>query len=250
MPTTDTLLAVILLAILVNLALASALLFLPRLREAAGGRPGVGELPGGPRPSNGLTAHASGRPISRAGIGVFGPPSAAPAPIDPETGFDLPGTWARWLEEEDARVRRYRRSATIVLVEIEGLERLIERLGPDAASRLVPPVASNLRRHARETDRLARLTVARFGVLLPETDEIQAINYVERIRNACDTWLEAGGVASRLSIGWAEANNSRSVEAAVQAADDRLNADRRQRSPVSDGGDRDDGLLDGVRASA
>ena len=234
MPTTDALLAVILIAILVNLVLASALLFLPRLRGAFAGRSSMPEL------TAPATAHSSSRPS----VGVFGPPSVTPT--DPETGFDLPATWSRWLDEEDARIRRYRRSATVVLVEIEGLERIIERLGDDAASRLVPPVALNLSRHARETDRFARLAVGRFGVLLLETDEIQAINYVERIRNACDSWLEAGGVASRLSIGWAEANNSRSIEAAVVMAEDRLNADRRPRG-AGDGGDD---LLADARASA
>jgi diguanylate cyclase (GGDEF)-like protein len=234
MPTTDALLAVILLAILINLVLASALLFLPRLRGAFAGRSSLPEL----------TAPASAHSSSRPSVGVFGPPAITPT--DPETGFDLPATWSRWLDEEDARIRRYRRSATVVLVEIEGLERIIERLGDEAASRLVPPVALNLSRHARETDRFARLAVARFGVLLLETDEIQAINYVERIRNACDSWLEAGGVASRLSIGWAEANNSRSIEAAVVMAEDRLNGDRRLRG-AGDGGDD---LLADARASA
>jgi diguanylate cyclase (GGDEF)-like protein len=244
MPTTDALLAVILLAILVNLVLGSALLFVPRLRGAFVGRSSAA-LDGDRGSATELTAHASERMSGRPSVGVFGPPPVTPT--DPETGFDLPGTWSRWLDEEDARIRRYRRSATVVLVEIEGLERIIERLGEDAGSRLVPPVALNLSRHARETDRFARLSVARFGVLLLETDEIQAINYVERIRNACDSWLEAGGVASRLSIGWAEANNSRSIEAAVESAEDRLNADRRQRGSIADG---DDDLLADTRASA
>jgi len=34
--------------------------------------------------------------------------------------------------------------------------------------------------------------------LLTETDEIAAINYVERIRRACDLWLESGAIAMRL----------------------------------------------------
>ena len=246
MPTTDALLAVILIAMIANLVLASALLLVPRLRDMATGRGMSVATDGGSG-----AMEASGRPVRP--IGVFGPMSSSPTPIDPETGFDLPATWARWLDEEDARVRRYRRSATIVFVEIEGLDKLVERLGPDTVGRLVPPVALNLRRHARETDRLGRLGVGRFGVLLPETDEIQAINYVERIRGACDAWLEAGGVASRLLIGWAEANATRSVEAAVQASEDRLNGDRRVRpnagaAGASDGGDDD--LLEGVRASA
>ena len=247
MPSTDALLAVILLAILANLAVALTLLFVPRLRAAVTARPTAAQFPTPTTASAAPIIPASPRPGLGTPIGVFGPPTSI-TPTDPETGFDLPNGWARWLDEEDARVRRYRRSATIVLVEIEGLERLIVRLGLDAAARLVPPVAANLRRHARETDRLARLSVARFGVLLTETDEVAAINYVERIRNDCDTWLEAGGVASRLAIGWAEANNTRSMEAAVQAADDRLNADRRQRPAVIE--EADDDPFDPAKARA
>jgi diguanylate cyclase (GGDEF)-like protein len=246
MPTSDTILLVILIAIIVNLGLATALLLALRFR--GDGAREIATATAG----RGATMQASGRPVRR--IGSFGPTAHVPTPTDPETGFDLPATWARWLDEEDARVRRYRRSATLVLVEIENLERLVERLGSDTVGRLVPPVALNLRRHARETDRLARLAVGRFGVLLPETDEIQAINYVERIRGACDAWLEAGGVASRLLIGWAEANNSRSVQVAVQAAEDRLNADRRpgtaSAAGATDGAEGDDDMLEGVRVSA
>ena len=38
---------------------------------------------------------------------------------------------------------------------------------------------------------------------MPETDEVLAINYVERVRHACDLWLESGAVSLRLAIGWA-----------------------------------------------
>jgi diguanylate cyclase (GGDEF)-like protein len=242
MPTTDALLAVILLALLINFVLATTLLVVPRVRAALAARRDRG---GGPATSD-LPALGSALPNEGPGIGVFAPLPPVQAATDSQTGFDLPATWSRWLDEEDARIRRYRGSATVVLVEIDGLERLIERLGIDTASRLVPRVALNLSHHARDTDRFARLAVGRFGVLMLETDEIQAINYVERIRSACDTWLAAGGIASRLAIGWAEANTSRSIEAAVQQADDRRNTDRRQRIVVSG----DDDLLDGISASA
>ena len=53
-------------------------------------------------------------------------------------------------------------------------------------------MADTIRRHARKADHVARLGPSRFGVLLPETDEVAAINYVERVRQACDLWLESG----------------------------------------------------------
>ena len=67
----------------------------------------------------------------------------------------------------------------------------------------MPAVADTLRRGAREADHIARIGTGRFAVLMPETDEVLAINYVERVRRACELWLEAGAVALHLSMGWA-----------------------------------------------
>ena len=241
MPNTDALLLVILIGMIVNLGFAS-LLLVPRWREIALGRGGATAFA-----ADGGAMEAADRPVRS--VGLFGPLTPTPVPSDPETGFDLPGSWARWLDDEDARVRRYHRSATVVLVEIEGLPTLVERLGGDTVGRIVPPVAQNLHRHARQSDRIARLAVGRFGIVLAETDEIQAINYVERIRSACDAWLAAGGVPTRLLIGWAEANHSRSMDAAVRAAEDRLNADRESASPAAIEAANDE-LPQDIRASA
>jgi diguanylate cyclase (GGDEF)-like protein len=145
---------------------------------------------------------------------------------DTVTGFDGPATWAKRLTEENARVQRYGRAATVVLVELAGVDRLAERLGPDAAERLVPPIGTTMRRQARSADSLARLSATRFAVLLPDTDEVKAINYVERVRAACDVWLEAGAVSLRLSMGWAEINANQPVDPAVQTAEQRLNVER------------------------
>jgi diguanylate cyclase (GGDEF)-like protein len=148
------------------------------------------------------------------------------ASADPVTGFDGPATWSKRLSEEDSRVQRYGRAATIVFVELAGLDRLAERLGPAAADRLIPPIATTMRRHARAADSLARLGPTRFAALLPDTDEVRAINYVERIRSACDVWLEAGAVSLRLTMGWAEISVNQPVDPAIQAAERRLNVER------------------------
>jgi diguanylate cyclase (GGDEF)-like protein len=163
-----------------------------------------------------------------------------------------PSSWATWLEEESARAERYERPATIVLVELAGLDRLADRVGAAAADRLIPPVASTIRRHARAADRLARLSATRFGVLLVETDEVSAINYVERIRSNCDVWLAAGAVSLRLSVGWAEIRPDRGAEAAAREAEQRLFEDRRRSEPAdpaSQAGGRD-GLSGVLQPSA
>ena len=153
-------------------------------------------------------------------------------------------SWRTWLAEESARTTRYHRPATIVVVELLGLDRLAERVGSAAANRLLPPVLDTIQRHARAADRLARIGPTRFGVLLIETDEVQAINYVERIRSGCDLWLAAGAVALRLSIGWAEIQVDRPGDAAFIEAERRLYADCRRFEPANPVGANDgrDGL--------
>jgi diguanylate cyclase (GGDEF)-like protein len=168
-----------------------------------------------------------------AGFGVPGAPrTIEPAPgagnfTDALTGLLLPVPFARVVADEDARIQRYRRPATIVMVEVEGLDRLVERLGETAIDRLIPAVADSIRRNAREADQVARLGPGRFAVLLPETDEVQAINYVERVRNACDLWLESGAVALRLAIGWASASETSLADAQILATD-RMYAETRR----------------------
>ena len=141
---------------------------------------------------------------------------------DPLTGLLSASRWARVVADEDARIRRYRRAATIVMIELDGLDRLTARLGDAAAERLVPAVADTIRRLAREADFVARLGDGRFAVLLPETDEIQAINYVERVRRTCDMWLESGAVALRLAMGWASATGDDSLQDAGRVATERM----------------------------
>ena len=155
-------------------------------------------------------------------------PTGLDGPIDADTGLDAGAAWARWLSEEEARIRRFHRPATVVLVELSGLDRLAERLGREAAGRLIPPIATVMRREARATDHLARLGPTRFAALLPETDEVRAINYVERVRSACDVWLESGAVALRLSMGWAQMTPNRSADVALADAETRLYAERQR----------------------
>ncbi len=158
----------------------------------------------------------------------------APEPEPVETGIDaltgLPDATAfhRLVADEDARIARYHRGATIVVFELDGLERLTERLGPDAADRIIPPMADTLRRLARGADHVARLGPGRFATLLPETDEISAINYVERVRRACELWLESGAIALRLAIGWSGTAGDPSLTEAQRIATDRMYVELRR----------------------
>ncbi len=161
----------------------------------------------------------------------------APAPnrADVLTGLLLPAEWNRILADEDARVRRYGRPATIVLIELDGLDRLIRALGQGAGDRVTRAVADTLSRHARSADQLARIDLGRFGVYLPETGEVEAVNYVERVRSACDLWLESGAIALQLAIGWAAPPADGSLADAVAVAEERIHTElRRTARPLAD----------------
>ena len=142
--------------------------------------------------------------------------------IDRLTGLLGPTDWNRLVADEDVRHARYHRPATVVVIELDGIDRLVKALGQLAADRVIVAVADTIQRHARKADHVARLGPSRFGVLLPETDEVAAINYVERVRQASDLWLESGAIALRLAIGWASPVVDSSVTGAQAQAIERM----------------------------
>ena len=148
--------------------------------------------------------------------------------IDPDTGLLDGAAFHRLIVQEDGRLRRYHRPATVVIFELDGLDRLAEHLGDRAAERVVAAMADSIRRLARGADHAARLGRGRFAVLLPETDEIAAIHYVERVRRASELWLESSAIAVRLAIGWAGTAGDPSLPDTQQVALERMYAELRR----------------------
>ena len=89
-------------------------------------------------------------------------------------------------------------------------------------------MADSIRRLARGADHAGRLGRGRFAVLLPETDEIAAIHYVERVRRASELWLESSAIAVRLAIGWAGTAGDPSLPDTQQVALERMYAELRR----------------------
>jgi diguanylate cyclase (GGDEF)-like protein len=181
-------------------------------------------------------------PEATADEGAGAEEAAAPlAPIDPAsargrdalTGLLDAVAFEDVMAHEDARESRYRRPATVVILELDGLERLVERLGPAAGNRVEPALADTISRLARRADYVARLAPGQFAVLMPETDEIAAINYIERIRRACELWLESGAIAMRLAIGWAGTSGDASLPAVMRTATDRMHVELRRNARLA-----------------
>ena len=148
--------------------------------------------------------------------------------LDPLAGLFSVRTWNRILRIEAKRFARYGRPVTLVVAQIDGLEAALTRLGRADADRLILSLAASMRRNARATDVLTRTGRARFAAMLPETDEIAAINYVERVRSECDAWLEAAALELRLAAGWAQVPAGGHLADALRLAEERADADRRR----------------------
>jgi diguanylate cyclase (GGDEF)-like protein len=168
-------------------------------------------------------------PVDSAVAVATAPGTNPPDPyIDEVTGLDSRAAWDRTLAEENARFVRYRRPVGVVVAELDGLARFEREFGSDAGCRILKAVGVAMQRTARRTDRVAHVGSGRFLVLLPETDEIQAINYVERVRGECERWLEAGAVALHVSMGWASPSAVGELDTALRTAEERMYAERRR----------------------
>lgn len=144
---------------------------------------------------------------------------------DEPTGLDGPDAWQRELVAEIARATRYGRPLAVVVLEVEGLMELGEDRGAGAARHVLHEAAQALRRESRTSDLLFRIGLTRFGVVLPETGEVTAINYVERVRERLLPSLPVDAAGLRLSFGWASPSPGESADALVRRADHRMIAE-------------------------
>ncbi len=142
---------------------------------------------------------------------------------DAETGLFGPEAWSRILAAESARLRRHGGVATVVVVELAPPATTARAARAPAST--VGDVAGLLTSTARTSDLVARLGPDRFAILLPETDEVAAVNFVERVRPSCDRAVAADPMG-RCRFGWADTKGSRSLEDAVSVAEARVGTDR------------------------
>ncbi len=122
---------------------------------------------------------------------------------DAATGLGTAVAWELWVAEEEPRERRYGRPTTIVLAELDGLDAVVAVHGAGVADRAAAMIGTALRANVRTSDRAAVVGPGLYAVLLTETDEIRAVNFVERVRATCEDWLQSNAPGVRIVFGWA-----------------------------------------------
>jgi diguanylate cyclase (GGDEF)-like protein len=77
---------------------------------------------------------------------------------------------------------RYGGRGAVMVIDIDGLKGVNDRLGHQAGDRLIRRVADILRERVRATDLVARLSGDEFAVLMPQTDTAGAVQLGEDLR--------------------------------------------------------------------
>ena len=138
---------------------------------------------------------------------------------DEQTGLPGRSFWDVVLAAESSRCSRWGRSGTVLLVAVAGLEDVIAQWGTEMLDRPMEDLARILRAGCRASDFVTRLDANQFGILLTETDEIAAINVVERLRAKADRDVGARLSQGRVCFGWASPKGKTTLLESIGAAE-------------------------------
>jgi len=101
---------------------------------------------------------------------------------DETTGVASLDALDRRLRDEFERARRYSLHFSLVLIDIDHLREINDRLGHTAGDRVLGEIGAMLQRELRAPDFVARYGGDEFACVLPETDAAGGRHFVERLR--------------------------------------------------------------------
>lgn len=131
--------------------------------------------------------------------------------------------WERWIEFEEDRFRRYGDPGHVIVIDLDGLKEVNDRLGHGAGDEYIRKAGAVLRQAIRSSDVAARLGGDEFGIIAARSTPEEAHELVERVRAA----LTEAGVAA--SFGAAPYTFVAGFPGAWEAADKAMYEDKRLR---------------------
>jgi diguanylate cyclase (GGDEF)-like protein/PAS domain S-box-containing protein len=104
------------------------------------------------------------------------------ANTDPLTNLYNRRFFTEQAGKEYQRAQRYSTSMTLISIDIDHFKSINDQFGHPAGDQVLIEVAKALQENLRQTDILARIGGEEFSILLPETSEMSAMAFAERIR--------------------------------------------------------------------
>jgi diguanylate cyclase (GGDEF)-like protein len=159
---------------------------------------------------------------------------ASEARTDHLTGLANRREFERVIEREVALAERHGRRLSLMMIDLDNLKRINDRLGHSAGDGALKLVAQQLLRVVRASDLCARVGGDEFAVAMPETDLDRARDVALRLRRAVDQGglgLKAPGLVE-VSVGIAAWRAGQDWQTVYQAADTDLYEDKRRRKTV------------------
>ncbi len=123
---------------------------------------------------------------------------------DSLTGLPNHRSFEDRLAAEFHRARRYDSPLSLIMIDLDEFKGVNDNFGHQGGNRFLRSIAKLLRENVRQSDFVARFGGDEFVIVLPETEEIEAVTVGEKLRRKAEesSFMLGGGVAkSTLSLG-------------------------------------------------
>ena len=148
------------------------------------------------------------------------------AALDQLTGLYNRRSGEQRLGEEIARSMRYGRPLTLLMVDLDGLKQVNDKLGHAGGDLLLKAFSDRLQRAIRGSDLAVRLGGDEFMVMLPECRAEEVGHVLLRLEGASVTY-EGHHIPCRFSRGWVDYRPGETSTELMKRADDALYANKR-----------------------
>jgi diguanylate cyclase (GGDEF)-like protein len=140
---------------------------------------------------------------------------------DPLTGLLNRRSFRSRLDRHVSFTARYGGQGAVMIIDIDGLKEVNDKLGHQPGDNLIRRVSTVLRERVRATDIVARLSGDEFAVLMPQTDTAGAMQLGEDLRAEVAEGFPAGSElgGATISVGISIFGKGSAAESVLVAAD-------------------------------
>ena len=148
------------------------------------------------------------------------------AALDQLTGLYNRRSGEQRLTEEIGRSLRYGRPLTLLMIDLDNLKEVNDKLGHAAGDLMLRSFADRLQRAIRGSDLAVRLGGDEFMVLLPECRADEVVHVLTRV-DGLSVSYEGRNVPCRFSRGWVDYKPGETMQELMKRADEALYAHKR-----------------------